>query len=553
MPSAEAVWFVYCLAVLRLGARVAAPYNTVICNPLARKVFQNMPQNDNLYRVLEEKFIEAAGRPAFMTPDDTEVSYGALMRSVAQMAGALRELGVKPDDRVLVQVDKSIANVVLYLAVLKLGAIYNPLNTAYTAAELDYFMGDAEPVVAVVAGERLKALRPIAERRNVGAVVTLEADGSGTLSDLVEQAAPVETIAQRNSSDVAALIYTSGTTGRSKGAMLTHANLLSNAQVLLDYWGFVEGDVLLHALPIFHVHGLFVALHTAFLNGSAIHWLAKFDAAEVTRLLPKSTVMMGVPTFYTRLLAHADFGKETCRNMRLIISGSAPLLAETHLEFEQRTGHKILERYGMTEAGMITSNPYRSEDGERIAGTVGYALPGIELRIADETGKPLTGDAVGILEIKGPNVFSGYWRNPQKTAEDFREDGFFITGDLAQIAQDGRVSIVGRCKDLIISGGFNIYPKEIEDELNALDGIDESAVIGVPHADFGEGVVAVIVADSCDIAPLLESDIVGALAQRLAKFKLPKRIFTVDELPRNAMGKVQKNELRDRFADSFIS
>jgi len=563
-------------------------YKTVFRNLDHQQSLLTMPQNDNLYKVLEAKFMEVAERPAFMMPDAgalahdaltyDALTYGALAEGVARMAGALRGLGVRPDDRVMVQVEKSIDNVMLYLAVLKLGAIYNPLNTAYTARELDYFIGDAEPVLVVVTPARLAAVQSIADKCSIAnkcnrpAVTTLDADGSGSLADLARTAQPVRETAPRRADDLAALIYTSGTTGRSKGAMLSHDNLLSNAMVLHDYWGFIEGDVLLHALPIFHVHGLFIALHTAFLNGSSIFWLPKFDADAVMALLPRATVMMGVPTFYTRLLARQEFGRAMCRNMRLFISGSAPLLAETHVEFEARTQCKILERYGMTEAGMITSNPYK--DAERIAGTVGYALPGVEARVADEDGKILRPDKVGVLEVKGRNIFSGYWRNLEKTKEEFRDDGYFITGDLAQMAADGRIRIVGRAKDLIITGGLNVYPKEVEEELNALDGIKESAVIGVPHSDFGEGVIAVIVACSKSgsgsgsgsetgtgsetdsdsgtaAAPGDEGDIIAALAERLAKFKLPKRIFTAKELPRNAMGKVQKNELRTRFAGTF--
>jgi len=332
--------------------------------------------------------------------------------------------------------------------------------------------------------------------------------------------------------------------------MITHRNLSSNAEVLHEYWGFVPGDVLLHALPIFHTHGLFVALNTAFLNMSKVIWLPKFETETVMRLLPEATVMMGVPTFYTRLLGNPAFGREHCARMRLIISGSAPLLAETHQEFEARTGHKILERYGMTEAGMITSNPYKG--GERIAGTVGYALPGISVRVAKQDGTILPPGEVGVLEVKGPNVFKGYWRNPEKTKEEFRPDGYFITGDLAIMAEDGRVTIVGRAKDLIISGGFNVYPKEVEEELNALPGVNESAVIGVPHPDFGEGVIAILTPEPGATVPS-EAEVIAALSNRLAKFKLPKRVFVVDELPRNAMGKVQKAELRNQYAKVFTS
>lgn len=502
----------------------------------------------NLYAAFEERFRAAGSATAFSIPGGADVSYARLADDVARMANALVVLGVKPGDRVLVQVEKSLDNVHLYLATLKVGAVFNPLNTAYTAAELDYFIRDAEPSLIVVPSDKLARVEPIAAELGSVRVATLEADGSGALIDLArQQSAEHETVA-RDSEDLAALLYTSGTTGRSKGAMITHRNLSSNAEVLHAYWGFIPGDVLLHALPIFHTHGLFVALNTAFLNSSRVIWLPKFELESVMRLMPEATVMMGVPTFYTRLLGNTEFGKEHCARMRLIVSGSAPLLAETHQEFEARTGHKILERYGMTEAGMITSNPYNG--GERMAGTVGYALPGISVRVSTQEGAPVPPGEVGVLEVKGPNVFTGYWRNPEKTKEEFRPDGYFITGDLATMAEDGRITIVGRAKDLIISGGFNVYPKEIEEELNALPGVSESAVVGVPHPDFGEGVVAILTPQPGATLPG-EAEIIGALSNRLAKFKLPKRVFVASELPRNAMGKVQKAELRNQFVNTF--
>jgi malonyl-CoA/methylmalonyl-CoA synthetase len=365
------------------------------------------------------------------------------------------------------------------------------------------------------------------------------------LAEAAAKAPASEQVVEVAADDLAAILYTSGTTGLSKGAMLSHANLASNAQVLHDYWHWQHDDVLLHALPIFHVHGLFVALHCALLGGSRLIFLPRFDADEVIARLPEATVLMGVPTFYTRLLERADFTRELCAGMRLFISGSAPLLADTHREFEARTGHRILERYGMTEAGMITSNPY---DGERIAGTVGFALPGVSARVADDQGAERPRGEAGVLEIQGPNVFQGYWQMPEKSAEEFRPDGWFITGDIAVMADDGRVSIVGRAKDLIISGGFNVYPKEIESQIDELPGVRESAVIGVPHADFGEGVVAVVVADGS--SGLTEQSVVEALKDRLARFKQPKRVYIVDELPRNTMGKVQKNVLRDVYKDA---
>jgi len=506
-----------------------------------------MTNNANLFAILEQAFARASEAIAFDLGQEGQISYGALSRRVGQMANALESLGVAPGDRVTAQVEKSIANVCLYLATMKCGAIYNPLNTAYTAAELGYFLADAEPRLLVVPDNRRGALEGAVREAGVQAVETMEADGGGSLTQRAEAMESAHATAFRQPDDLAALIYTSGTTGRSKGAMITHENLSSNARVLHDYWGFVPGDVLLHALPVFHVHGLFVALHTAFLNGSRMLWRSRFDVEEVMRLLPEATVMMGVPTFYTRLLAREDFTRDQCRSMRLFVSGSAPLLAETHQAFQERLGHRILERYGMTEAGMITSNPYQG--GQRVAGTVGYALPGISLRVADAGGRELARGDIGTLEVRGPNVFKGYWRMPEKTAEEFRDDGYFITGDMATIAEDGRVSIVGRSKDLIISGGFNVYPKEIEQELDQLEGIGESAVIGLAHPDFGEGVVAVVT--SAGSVPANEADIISALDGRLARFKLPKRVFVVDALPRNAMGKVQKAELRVRFAGTF--
>jgi malonyl-CoA/methylmalonyl-CoA synthetase len=507
-----------------------------------------MANDENLYALLETRFRSAGEAPAFAVPQGRTVTYKALSDDVGRMANALVKLGVKPGDRVMAQVEKSIENVVLYLATLKAGAVFSPLNTAYMPAEIEYFIDDAEPAVVVMPMERLAKIENTAAVKKVATRLTMEADGSGSMLDLAKQQPAAHDTVARSNDDLACLLYTSGTTGRSKGAMLTHENLSSNAKVLHATWQFREGDVLLHALPIFHTHGLFVALHTAFLNASKIHWLTRFDLDAVMKLLPQSTVMMGVPTFYTRLLGTPAFTKDHCSKMRLFISGSAPLLAETHQEFEARTGQRILERYGMTEAGMITSNPY-ANDG-RIAGSVGYALPGIELRVASEDGRILDAGEVGVLEMRGPNLFKGYWRNPEKTKEEFRDDGFFITGDLTTIDADGRVTIVGRAKDLIISGGFNVYPKEIETEINLLPGVAESAVLGVPHPDFGEAVIAVVTPIPGGNPPGEEA-IIATLAARLAKFKLPKRVFALQELPRNAMGKVQKAELRNRYSDLF--
>lgn len=473
--------------------------------------------------------------------------YADLDAACGRMQSRLLNLGVHPGDRVMVQVDKSAEAVILYLACLRTGAIYIPLNTAYTAAEVDYFMGDAEPQVFVCQPQQKQALLPVAQRLGVPHVMTLDDIGGGSLLEGVEDLDADPAVVARRPDDLAAILYTSGTTGRSKGAMLSHANLQSNAEVLHDYWQWQDGsDVLLHALPVFHVHGLFVALHCALLGASSVHFLPRFNPSQIIERLPSSTVMMGVPTFYTRLLESPDFTRKVCASMRLFIAGSAPLLAETHREFEALTGHRILERYGMTETGMITSNPY---DGERVAGTVGFALPGVSVRIADEEGNELPRGETGVLEMTGPNVFKGYWRMPEKTASEFRSDGWFITGDMAVMDESDRISIVGRAKDLIISGGYNIYPKEIEGEIDDIPGVKESAVIGVPHSDFGEGVTAVVVADGS--RELHEADIIEPLQGKLARFKQPKRVYIVDELPRNTMGKVQKAQLRDTYKDCF--
>ncbi len=502
----------------------------------------------NLFTRLDAGMKSAARNVAFVQAGGITLRYDQLRSAAGRFANTLAALGVKPGDRVMVQAEKSITSVCIYLAVLKLGAVYNPLNTAYTAAELEYFIGDAEPTVLLISKAAKAALAALPVAKNIKAIETLEADGSGSILDLAFKQSDVHATVARTPKDLAALLYTSGTTGRSKGAMITHENLVSNVETLSTEWGFSNADVLLHALPIFHVHGLFVALHTALLNGAKILWHTKFDLNAVLADLPDATVMMGVPTFYTRMLGTPKFTAELCKKLRLVIAGSAPLLAETHIEFKARTGLDIVERYGMTETGMITSNPYRT--GERIAGTVGFALPGVSVRIASADGKVLPTGEPGVLEVKGPNVFAGYWRNPEKTKEEFRADGYFISGDLATQADDGRVTIVGRSKDLIISGGFNVYPKEIEDEINALEGIGEAAVIGLPHPDFGEGVAAVVTAAADKPAPV-EADIIAALGGRLAKFKLPKRVFVVPELPRNAMGKVQKADLRSTYQATF--
>ncbi len=507
-----------------------------------------MMENQNLFALIETQCATSRDRPAFVTPHGEITTYGELAQQVARMANALKTAGVEPGDRVTAQVEKSLANVVLYLGCLKAGGVFNPLNAGYTPVELDYFIGDAEPRVLVCQTSTRDVLEPIANRHGVGSTLFLEPDGRGSLSDLAAAQSSAHSTVHRTDDDLASLIYTSGTTGRSKGAMITHGNLTSNLSALCAAWQITGDDVLLHALPIFHVHGLFVAINTCLAQGAKLIWMPRFDPSELVRLMPQATMLMGVPTFYTRLLAHPGFGRQTAQHMRLFISGSAPLLAETHDAFRERTGHAILERYGMTEAGMITSNPYAS--GGRIAGTVGYALPGISVRTVGPDRTVLGAGEVGGIEIKGPNVCSGYWRNPEKTQAEFRADGYFVTGDLGTLAADGRLSIVGRAKDLIISGGLNVYPKEIEDELNALPEVAEAAVIGVPHPDLGEGVVAILT--RVENSAIRSHDaIIAYLESRLAKFKVPKRIYEVDALPRNAMGKVQKVELRQHYESVF--
>jgi len=506
---------------------------------------------DNLYDIFERRF-PAADAPAFNQPSTADapafrMSYGELTALTAQYTNALRNLGVQPGDRVSVQVEKSAANAALFLAILKAGAICNPLNTGYTLPEMAYFISDAEPALVVVSPDKRDAIAKIAGAHGT-AVETLDGAGEGSLAQKAAREPSQAPTEPRNADDTASIIYTSGTTGQPKGAMITHGNISSNVHALWEAWHFQPGDVLLHILPIYHVHGLFVAMGTALYNGSEMIWLPKPDFDQIIAALPRATVMMGVPTHYSRLLERPELTRELTAHMRLFTAGSAPLLAATHEAFEARTGHKILERYGMTEAGMICSNPY---DGARIPGTVGYPLPRVSVRITGKPGNILPPGEVGMVEVKGPNIFKGYWRKPEKTAEEFREDGYFITGDQGVLAQDGRLSIVGREKDMIISGGLNIYPKEIERELDGLPGIGESAVIGVPHPDFGEGVVAVATQGSGPVPA--EREIIATLAARLAKFKVPKRVMFVDELPRNTMGKVQKTALRERYAKLFTA
>ena len=503
--------------------------------------------SDNLFSCFRSHFPADLERPLLEAPDARVISYRKMLQLSGRFASALVELGVEPGDRVAVQVEKSPEALALYLGTVRAGAAFLPLNTAYTMAELGYFIEDAEPRVVVCRPHLERDLKRLACDVGFGQVVTLGEGRDGTLMERVAEADPEFEDVTRGPDDLAAILYTSGTTGRSKGAMLTTRNLASNATVLRDFWRFTEADVLLHALPIFHTHGLFTASNTLMLAGGTMLFLPRFDPDEVFRLLPRATTMMGVPTFYTRLLADPRLTREAVAHMRLFVSGSAPLLAETHRAFLERTGHAILERYGMTETGMLTSNPYQ---GERIAGTVGFPLPGVELRVADpESGRVLPDGEVGVIEVKGPNVFKGYWQMPEKTRSEFRDDGFFITGDVGKVDERGYVHIVGRAKDLIISGGYNVYPKEVESEIDALPGVTESAVIGVPHPDFGEAVAAVVVA--APGASPTEGEIIEALAGRLARFKQPKRVFLVESLPRNTMGKVQKNVLRERYKGTF--
>jgi malonyl-CoA/methylmalonyl-CoA synthetase len=509
----------------------------------------NAPQktimNANLFSRLFDG-LDDPNRLAIETADGERISYGELMSLAGQTANVLVSRGVKPGDRVAAQTEKSVPGLVLYLAAVRAGAVYLPLNTAYTLNELEYFIGDAEPSLVVCDPSKADGIGAIAAK--VGArVETLGADGKGSLTDAAAKASPAFTTVARANDDLAAILYTSGTTGRSKGAMLTHDNLASNSLSLVDYWRFTDKDVLIHALPIYHTHGLFVASNVTLFARASMIFLQKFDPELIIKLMARSTVLMGVPTFYTRLLQSPALSRESTKHMRLFVSGSAPLLADTHREWSARTGHSVLERYGMTETNMNTSNPY---DGERVPGAVGHPLPGVSVRVTDpETGKELARESVGMIEVKGPNVFKGYWRMPEKTKAEFRDDGFFITGDLGKIDANGYVHILGRGKDLVISGGFNVYPKEIESEIDAMPGVIESAVIGVPHTDFGEGVTAVVVCTKD--AKIDETSVLNALDGRLAKFKMPKRVIVVDELPRNAMGKVQKNILRETYAKIY--
>jgi len=482
----------------------------------------------NIYARFETAFRRAPDTAALICPGGEDWTYARLLAEVDRAGAALAGWGVGVGDRVLVQAEKTPEAVALYLACVKSGAVYVPINTAYTKPEVEYFIADCRPALFVASG-RFDADVPVA---------VLDDEGSG--SYWREAAAAPGPTVDRADDDLAAIIYTSGTTGRPKGAMLTHANLISNAEVLCGAWGWRNDDVLLHALPIFHVHGLFVALHCAFLNATPVILFKRFDVAALVEELPRATVLMGVPTFYTRLLNHASFDATSCRNMRVFISGSAPLAGQTFAAFEQRTGFRILERYGMSETLMNTSNPL---EGERVGGTVGFALPGIVVRVTDDGGHELPRGEVGSIELRGPNVFKGYWLEPERTADEFRTDGFFVTGDIGTMDGEGRLTIVGRAKDLVISGGYNVYPKEVETLLDEMPEVVESAVIGVPHPDFGEAVVAVVVSEG----GVDQARVDRFLGRRLARYKHPKRVIRVDELPRNAMGKVQKNVLKETY------
>jgi len=515
----------------------------------------------NLYSALRAAFPSDLKATAVETDEGLLYSWADLDRATAMMANLLQSLDLPEGSRVAVQVEKSVEAMMLYLATLRAGYVFLPLNTAYQSAEIEYFIGNAEPAVVVCSGANFGWVSKIAFKAGTQHVFTLNDDRTGSLLDRAahhsDQHQPVESKAD----DLAAILYTSGTTGRSKGAMLTHGNMLSNALTLKDYWGWTatggpegRGDVLIHALPIFHVHGLFVAIHGALINGSKMIWMAKFDPKRAIAHMAKATVFMGVPTLYVRMLAEPSLNKAAVKPMRLFIAGSAPLLIETFTEWQERTGHTILERYGMSETAMLTSNPYApdkryAKQSERRGGTVGFPLPGVSLRVRGDDGQDLPVGEIGGIQVKGPNVFKGYWRMPEKTAEEFTADGYFKTGDVGKVDERGYVTIVGRSKDLIISGGYNVYPAEIEGYINEMKGVAESAVVGVPHPDFGEVGVAVVIAKAG--ATVQPDAVIAELKAKLANFKIPKKCFVVPELPRNTMGKVQKNLLRDQYKALF--
>ena len=520
----------------------------------------------NLFSALRAAFPSDLDRTAVeaTAPDGSTLLYSwhDLDQASARMANLLASLQLPEGSRVAVQVEKSVEAMILYLATLRAGFVFLPLNTAYQSAEIEYFVSNAEPAVVVCTPGNFGWVSKIAFTQGSQHVFTLGDDRTGSLLDRAAHHGDAHTPVPREADDLAAILYTSGTTGRSKGAMLTHGNLLSNAQVLKDYWGWTttggpegRGDVLIHALPIFHVHGLFVAIHGALINGSKMIWLAKFDPKAVLAAMPRATVFMGVPTLYVRLLAEKGLDKAATQNMRLFIAGSAPLLIETFTEWQQRTGHTILERYGMSETIMLTSNPYSADTrygnaAERRGSTVGFPLPGVGLRVVDDAGALLPMGDIGGIQVKGPNVFKGYWRMPEKTAEEFTADGWFKTGDVGKVDERQYVCIVGRSKDLIISGGYNVYPAEIESAINELPGVAESAVVGIPHPDFGEVGVAVVIAKP---GAAVDGDaILATLKSQLANFKIPKKCYVLPELPRNAMGKVQKNLLREQYKGLFV-
>ena len=504
----------------------------------------------NLFAALRAAFPKDLDTVAVETDNGLHYSWRDLDRASAMMANLLQSLDIPLGSRVAVQVEKSVEAMMLYLATLRAGMVFLPLNTAYQSGEIEYFVGNAEPAVVVCSSKNFGWVSKIAFKAGTQHVFTLDDDRTGSLLQRAAHHSDQHTATRQKADDLAAILYTSGTTGRSKGAMLSHGNMLSNAQMLKDYWGWKKGDVLIHALPIFHVHGLFVAIHGALLNGSKMIWLSKFDPKLVIAKMPEATVFMGVPTLYVRMLAEPGLTREAARHMRLFIAGSAPLLIETFNEWIERTGHTILERYGMSETVMLTSNPYAADarhgqQAGRRGGTVGFPLPGVSLRVLDDAGQAVPVGEIGGIQVKGPNVFNGYWRMPEKTKEEFTADGFFKTGDVGKVDARGYVTIVGRSKDLIISGGYNVYPAEIEGFMNALPGVAETAIVGVPDADFGEVGVAVVIPKPG--VRLDAADLLARLKGLVARFKVPKRCYVVDELPRNAMGKVQKNLLRARY------
>ena len=507
-------------------------------------------KNDNLFAALRAAFPKNLGAVALETDTGLNYSWRDLERSTAMIANLLKSLDLPEGARVAVQVEKSVEAMILYLATLRAGYVFLPLNTAYQRTEIEYFIGNAEPAVVVCASRNFGWVSKIAFKAGTQNVFTLDDDRTGSLLERAAHCSDQHEVVYRRPDDLAAILYTSGTTGRSKGAMLSHGNLTDNALVLKAYWGWRKpeegGDVLIHALPIFHVHGLFVAIHGALINGSKMIWLSRFDPKLIVQKFPEATVFMGVPTLYVRLLAEPGLSREACRNMRLFVAGSAPLLIETFNAWHERTGHTILERYGMSETAMLTSNPYA---GERRGGTVGFPLPGVSLRVRDDAGRLMSAGEIGGIEVKGPNVFKGYWRMPEKTREEFSADGYFKTGDVGKIDERGYIAIVGRSKDLIISGGYNVYPAEIEASMNDMPGVAESALVGVPHPDFGEVGVAIVIAKP---GAMLDADqIIATLKAQLANFKIPKCCFIVSELPRNTMGKVQKNLLREQHKGLF--